>query len=371
MDLADDSSTIFSMSVAVQFAFISTGVVISYLDALNVPVALWVAGCEADAMEYLTSQSKRDLQDEGTLGTVEYSQVEPWVLDGSCVPGGEDITCQIFGSRINTYVDGTIAAADLRSRITRAVDMFSTLVTDQMGVLAMRVEDIELEEDGIDTGIIGGDESDPDGGKETRVVIGSVAAGLAMFFITILCVLIMQRRPDAAVLSRSRFEDEAPYTDVSRSFDPQIISSDSDVYLKEDDNESRDYDQSYGYDGYETRVIPLEENTESATADVSNVGTTATGWSPYTASSHVLEYHDYTSADDSGDADDIFWVNHPRHRDHECSAATCEICESRRQQGVGDKEYDTNERIQASLSPERIPSSDSQRQWLVEDTVEL
>ena len=69
--------------MAVQYDSISTEEVQSYLDFMNVPVALWIAGCEEDALSYIASDSKRYLQEEGEEGTVEYSELELWGVDGT------------------------------------------------------------------------------------------------------------------------------------------------------------------------------------------------------------------------------------------------------------------------------------------------
>jgi hypothetical protein len=88
-DLEDSSKdpTTFGITMAVQFEFISSDILQSFLDSMNVPVALWIAGCEEDAMGYISSDSKRKkrLQEEAN-GAVEYSELEPWGVDGAiCV----------------------------------------------------------------------------------------------------------------------------------------------------------------------------------------------------------------------------------------------------------------------------------------------
>ena len=70
-------------------------------------------------------------------------------------PAGEDMSCGTFGSRIETYIDGNISNDVLRSRISTAMTMFSVLVKDQMGIIALRINEIELENDGSTSGIRG------------------------------------------------------------------------------------------------------------------------------------------------------------------------------------------------------------------------
>lgn len=81
-ELDHSDPTIFGVTMAVQFEFISSEIVQNYLGSMNVPVALWIAGCEDDAMAYVSSERKRRLQEEDREGTVEYSELEPWGVDG-------------------------------------------------------------------------------------------------------------------------------------------------------------------------------------------------------------------------------------------------------------------------------------------------
>jgi hypothetical protein len=81
-DLDGFDPTTFGVLVDVQYST-EASIVVSYLDSMNIPVALWIAGCEKDAMEFISNESKRrTLQDQDATGTVQYSQVEPWGVDG-------------------------------------------------------------------------------------------------------------------------------------------------------------------------------------------------------------------------------------------------------------------------------------------------
>jgi hypothetical protein len=341
-------------------------------------------------MEYLSTESKtrrrtRTLQggeEEQSMntGNVQYCNVEPWGVDGtiwmciifllflhlntltnliffvkntgSCPANVEDVTCQKFGSLINIYVNGTIPEETLRDRIFTAFNLFDTLVTDQMGVFDMQLKSIELETRGDGAGIIDGG-VDSDGSKDrvnTEVVIGSVAAGLAMFLLTLLCVVFFQRQPSGMTMSHSRLEDETE-EEESQTFKRHVEKSGRGV--------QRDANPRYEY---ETRVIPLESS--DLRSEVSQLEI----WSPYSIGDDTA----MTEEDrlESPDTNDIFWVNHPRDRTHQCSAATCEICERRRQMGVLAEEYESM-RIRPPPSPELAPSYDPNRWFISEDTVEL
>jgi hypothetical protein len=80
--IATDPIT-FGITVDVQYSVSSSDIIVSSLDSMNVPVALWVAGCEYLALKFVSNENKhRILQVQDSIGTVEYSQVEPWGLDG-------------------------------------------------------------------------------------------------------------------------------------------------------------------------------------------------------------------------------------------------------------------------------------------------
>jgi hypothetical protein len=72
---------------------------------------------------------------------------------------------------------------------------------------------------------------------------------------------------------------------------------------------------------------------------------------------------------DTEEAQDVYWINHPTERFHQCSAATCEICENRRQRGI--ESHQSTHLLQAPESPERIPTNDPNRWFISGDTVQL
>ncbi len=236
------------------------------------------------------------------------------------------------------------------------MDVFSTLVTDQVGVVAMKVGEIELDDDGNESEIT----DDESNAKETKksvdtpLVLGAVVAGLVMFVLTLVCfVFCSQRRPRASAMNHSRFEDEL---DVSNSVAPQMISSDTSAYK---DDKSASYQ-------YETRVIPLAEENFHEDAAVPYLPSSLEDWLSFSP-------EDEDNARRYEEADDIFWTNHPRDRVHQCSAATCEVCERRRQQGVRLWRQNRQESVELLQppSPERIPSSDPNRLFSTGDTVQF
>lgn len=85
-DLVGEDPTTFGMTMDVQYFMVTSNSVVSYLESINIPVTLWIAGCEEEAMQYLAADSKRrKLQEQETSGVVQYSHMEPWTVDGEFV----------------------------------------------------------------------------------------------------------------------------------------------------------------------------------------------------------------------------------------------------------------------------------------------
>jgi hypothetical protein len=237
----------------------------------------------------------------------------------------------------------------LQSRIAEAITMFGTIVTDQMGVQSMQINEIELLNDSNNSGIAGGEDNGNDASSvDTTVLIGALATGLGVFLLTLIWVVASQRQQHLLALTHARLEDEL---EDSRSFHPQLISSDSGVYEEEDGASHH----------YETTVISIKDyRDESARSLQPNV---SLGNRPSIPDEfNILPFDE---------AEDIFWTNHPRDRYHQCSAATCEVCERRRQQGILHGGT-TPGRVQllSPPSPERVPSY-PERLFVSRDTVQL
>ncbi|KAG7371795.1 hypothetical protein IV203_017937 [Nitzschia inconspicua] len=368
--LTDTDPTTFGVTVDVQYSIVTSDFILSFLDSMNIPVALWIAGCKDEALKYVSSDSKRrrSLQDrEELMGTVEYAQCEPWALDESCVPSGVDVTCDTFGSRINIYENGTIGNDLLRSSIASALDTFSPLVTDQLGVQSMQVNDIVLLNDFTGSGIIGGDETERQiSSVNTTVMVGAIATGLGVFLLTMIGVVFSQRRQRATAMSHTRFDDEL---DDSHPFHPELVSSDSGICCtNEYDNES--------HQEYQTTIISLggRSNQKMARDGISHQSNTISfeEWAPFgdTTTNNSMLFLDT--------GEDFFWSNPPpgRQQDHhhQCSAATCEVCELRRQQGIrlAGRSSVRDVQLQAPPSPERLPTQYDPNRWFISgDTVQL
>lgn len=245
------------------------------------------------------------------------------------------------------YVDGTIPGDVLRSRVFDALTTFDTLVTDQIGVIGMEVDegDVQIVDDG---GGGGGPEIEDETSElrsrssNTGVIVGCVAGGLVALFVTVgLCRNRRQRRR----LTHLKLDNEG-VADVRTITVPEQASSGSEV------NEQ-----------YETRLIHLDERSD---------GGIMSDWTPYSdeyaAAAGFREDRIELFTDE-----DIYWVNHPRDRGvvHECSAATCRICEARRQQGVDE---DVLISILSDSSPPRptpVPTNSDSRWYTESDTVQL
>jgi hypothetical protein len=234
--------------------------------------------------------------------------------------------------------------------------MFSTLVTDQPGVQTMQVNEIEILNDGTDSGIIGGDGSGREApGVNTTALIGAVVTGLGVFLLTMIWVVFSQREQRATAYSHARFEDEP---DDSHSNHPPLVSSDSGVYKEEEDDDEE-------FPQYETTIIPVNRiSNRTRDARELHPNVSSDSWSPFSGEGNAVPFDE---------AEDIYWTNHPREGTHQCSAATCEICERRRQLGIldGQSIIRGQFQLQPPPSPERIPSHDPDRWFISGDTVQL
>jgi hypothetical protein len=269
-------------------------------------------------------------------------------VEAPCVPAGEVIACDTFGSRIDIFVDGSIESDLLRSRIVEAMSIFSTPVTDQMGVQSMQVNGIEPLNNGNNSEISEGeDNEDEPSSVGTNALIGAVATGLGFFLLTLICVVTLQRQQRSTALAHARLEDEQ---DDCRSFRPRLISSDSEVYKDDDDGASLHY---------ETTVIPIKNYRDERSLCIQSNTSFGNG-SPLQNKLNTVTFYE---------TEDFFGTNHPRDRVHQCSAATCEVCERRRQQGIlhGDSGPC---RARMPHRPERVLSS-PERWCVTGDTVQL
>ncbi|KAG7337982.1 hypothetical protein IV203_020646 [Nitzschia inconspicua] len=366
--LIDTDPTTFGVTVDVQYSIVNSDFILSYLDSMKIPVALWIAGCKEEALKYVSSDSKRrrSLEDQEELtGTVEYAQCEPWALDESCVPAGADVTCDTFGSLINIYENGTIGNDFLRSSIASALNTFSPLVTDQLGVQSMQVNDIVLLNDFTGSGIIGGDETERQiSSVNTTVMVGAIATGLGVFLLTMIGVVFSQRRQRATAMSHTRFEDEL---DDSHPFHPELVSSDSGIYC------NNEYDDE-SHQEYQTTIISLGRSNKTMARD------------GISHQSNVISFEEWAPFGDNNTNDMLFldtgeefsWADPPpgrlQNQHHQCSAATCEICELRRQQGIRlvGRSSVHDVQLQAPPSPERLPTQYDPKRWFISgDTVQL
>ncbi|OEU07429.1 hypothetical protein FRACYDRAFT_251234 [Fragilariopsis cylindrus CCMP1102] len=269
-----NDSTLFSILVSVQYdkLQVTTEELTNYLDLMNIPVSLWVAGCETQAMDYssdiiLTSQRskknnrtirqrqrQRRIEDEESqqqkiLGTISYSEVESWKLRSSCDAATPDISCDKFSSRAIIFEldddGGSIPEEIIRNRIYAALDRFNYLVTDQIGVFFMEINpnDTIIE--------VGGSNSDNDDGpspdgindgttnndkniissNDTVVIVGSLAAGLASLLLGMVCIFWWRRRSDDVIYKHSRFDDAS-----EDYYQPDIYNHNNDYIIDHHDS---------------------------------------------------------------------------------------------------------------------------------------
>jgi hypothetical protein len=228
------------------------------------------------------------------------------------------------------------------------MSIFGTLVTDQVGVQSMQINNLELLNIGNISGITGGDENDNEASSvETTVLIGAVATGLGVFLLTLTWVIAFQRRQHARALAHARLEEDL---DHSGSFRPRQISSYSRRYDDDSDGASH---------YYETTIIPIRSCRDDGGLD--SKANLSFG--------NSVSFMDETDTVPFDEADESFWTNHTRDRVHLCSAATCEVCEQRRQQGI--LLFDSSPLQAQMLSRTGRAPSNPERWFVSEDTVQL
>ena len=87
------TSTDFSITTDIQYEteVVTSDSVEEYLNAMNVPMSLWVAGCNAEAVEYMLANRKLQTVEDDLLirgeraqeeGSIEYSEMETWAENG-------------------------------------------------------------------------------------------------------------------------------------------------------------------------------------------------------------------------------------------------------------------------------------------------
>lgn len=256
----------------------------------------------------------------------------------SASPG---LTCETFRSRINIYVNGTILEGVLQTRLFEALTIFDPLVTDQIGVESMDVDknDIQLVDEG-DENNIEGEENELSSQTSTVAIVGIAVAGLML-----VCLIAYRcwNCHTRGTLAHFKLDED---DEMNRAITiEEFASSDSD-----------------GNQGWETRVVLLDEKSDQDEFQ-SDPNPYSDEYEPEMVYPEGMDYFSDT---------DMYWLNHPSYSSalHECSAATCMICEARRQRGVRKAVVES---IQASspARPTHVPTSLSSRWYLESDTVEL
>lgn len=316
--------------------------VVDVLDVLEVPVALWVAGCRtrADAVQ------QRKLQDVPDVGYAELSNFTA----GTCLAGislsdlrdycfltlcvahpcylGEacdDITatapssCVQFSSVLKVWRND-VTEEVIRQRLIDGLARFAKLASDNDDIDAIFVVG-SGDDSGGDTAkaVRGSNAIEEDEGLNAGGAVGIAAGCLA---IMLLLVLLVKRRQDSDEVSHLKLEEEGENT-----------------FIHELDTASQ---PSNEYSPRNAHVVGEEDSIFS-------------GWTGYPTKDN--------SFDDQSEG--VEGVLGARHGDvHHCSSATCEVCEKKRQQGL---------KFIGTGSPPRpvgLPS-DAARDYVEEDTVEL
>ena len=219
-------SFLYSVTVSVVYeeGLVSSQEVPAFLDAINVPIALALSGC----------QDQRKLQSQSDITTVEYSEVEEWrefttsqLNDGcSSATETEGLACGNYRSRAIIFlVDGDKTSAlqeEFRDRTNQALLTHQALVTENPGIASMKINSIapvgvapdvvDLQPDGLSA------EATAEAAAATATIfplsnremaiVGSVAAGIGGICIGLLCMVYCRRSSRCINYNKhSRFDD--------------------------------------------------------------------------------------------------------------------------------------------------------------------
>jgi hypothetical protein len=227
------TTTVFSVSVDVMYETetVASSNIESQLDDQNLAMALWIAGCREEAEAIINSNvadagERRELQEEASATPlITYSEVESWETAGPCKEEASDessidmiideflesappLCQQEFTSTIQIQTDGSDASSEyLTNQVTEAFDaVVKSFIENQQGVvaIAIAIEDINKEEQAnpgqseveqeleIDQ-IIQSNKNEsktPDDDNRTTIIIACSIVG-ASVLVCILCLVLI------------------------------------------------------------------------------------------------------------------------------------------------------------------------------------
>ncbi|KAG7337980.1 hypothetical protein IV203_020648 [Nitzschia inconspicua] len=314
--------------------FTETDVAMTLDAAVNPPVALDVAGCSDAAMqkagEYYEANKIVREEDYRRLQGADTKLVilRDWVCqNGSCSRDGGD-NCDLECST-TLYYYGDLTPTEVRARINAALLKFMMLVDDVTNwypkgqTPTINIEQVETAP--RDPNSI--EQTNRESSERTKAgpYIGAAAGALALLLLLILFVRRSRRNQDNEEVSHLKLEDD----DGDDTFIQEIASDDGTPERQ-----------------YQSRGVHVVGENDSIFS----------GWTGYTGNRPI--------DDGQGNEMNNGRLGHVSTDVHQCSSATCEACEVRRQQGVN---------FVAANSPSHpgtLPNYAS-REYTAEDTVAL
>eukprot|EP00531_Pseudo-nitzschia_arenysensis_P001723 CAMPEP_0116143192 /NCGR_PEP_ID=MMETSP0329-20121206/15318_1 /TAXON_ID=697910 /ORGANISM="Pseudo-nitzschia arenysensis, Strain B593" /LENGTH=533 /DNA_ID=CAMNT_0003638493 /DNA_START=153 /DNA_END=1754 /DNA_ORIENTATION=+ len=293
-------------------------------ETISPPTSLALVDCTnaaqlvaVDHFNSVTNSTSRRLEKDGDLAVIKN-----WVCAGSEEPCGDFSSCAECSTSINYVGDlnSTLFEARLKAALLDYLQMLDNVAPGLYPRQTLTDDNIQVKPVSSDVnGIIDSEQSQKGQGARAGPFIGAATGMLAVL---LLLVLFVRRR--------NRFDEQVSH-------------------LKLDDDDTF-------YNGSEATGIEHEYNTR----DIHIVGegdSVISHWTGFTGRSN--------RPDDSFERDGLI---RGRSTDvHQCSSATCEICDKKRQAGV------QFVKTHSPTVPQRIHSlpSDASRDYIAEDTVQL
>lgn len=228
-----------------------------------------------------------------------------------CDSSQDDVTCKTFQSQIVVYSSNRdIVNEDLTSKIRQAFETFDILVVNQDGVVSVEEEDI------LPNGASGDKtvRSISDNGGMIGLLVGVIALSLSVI-VAIICTCRGKRRTQKRLATARQRRSSMEENSVEYS----------------------------GSDGskYESEIKPFPMS-DCSISTVTTISTPPRSLNEEDEGEKTLKQCTQDETIPQNDAwtseEALFWLNHPVGPDgevqQECSAATCRLCEVRRQQGI-------------------------------------
>jgi len=323
---AQASTRDFSISVDVLYQTDTTSSteIVSHLDDQNLAMALWIAGCEEEAIS-LTSMDtapgkRRKIQE---VVVINYSQVDSWTTTDSCeeeysgelMSSSSPLCKQEFTSTVQIQSTAEYVTTQIANAFETSMKPF---LKTQEGVVAVAIDEIEEEtrpDSNID--VIQTDETqtqsaiaNANDNRRTIIIAGSIVGACGLVCIMLLALIGMYEKhrktshPDLGYRGRTHvpfvdaFKEDNDNSDEESSGREQVRVSNNKATPSDESDNDEEYDA-----------------IDDASEDIPPPPPSPCHLAPTSTTPALFD-------------------ETPCREGAACSAATCQTCETKRQRGV-------------------------------------